>query len=223
MMIFEKAIEKVENGYLRRIIPWQATRRFSLFRIPVRSETGSEEVGKEAVEELQPHFNQGHPLVKERFPLACRIGRIVFLFLDLRGFERSEMENMGREMDTLFRGGVCKQIVSPSLDEWAQEQTPEELVGIKAAVEFERGAFAEIALEDVTIVADGRKNPALPLLVQTKLLRDDRHRPGAADVSPRFRPLRADQCMHRPFDDRGPLRIVGSRCNHHREDRKRFR
>jgi len=91
---------------------------------------------------------------------------------------------------------------SPSLEERTQEQSPANMVFIDAAVDLERGAIAEIALEDLPVVADGRKNAALPVLVQTNLLRSDRHRTGAPRVPPGFRPLRAHQRVHCPRDDR---------------------
>jgi hypothetical protein len=43
----------------------------------------------------------------------------------------------------------------PSFDKRAQEKSPADIVCIEAAVDLEYGAFAEIALEDVAVVADG--------------------------------------------------------------------
>ncbi len=72
-----------------------------------------------------------------------------------------------------------------------------------------------MSLEDVAVVADGCENAALPLLVETQLGCGDRHCPGTACVPPRFRPLRADQSVHRPRDDCRPLRVVGAGRSHH--------
>ena len=80
-----------------------------------------------------------------------------------------------------------------------------------------------MAIKDVAVVADGGENAALPLLIETQLGCGDRHCASAARVPSCFRSLPANQRVHCPPDDRGPLRIVGSGRSHHREGHQRLR
>src|ERR1039457_6873140 len=95
-----------------------------------------------------------------------------------------------------------------SVEEWAQDQSSVHLIRVETALELESRAFAEIALEDVAVMAHGREAPALPLLVEPRLGSGDRHRARAARIPPRLGPLAADQGRDRPRDDRGPPRVL---------------
>src|ERR1039458_1187926 len=110
-----------------------------------------------------------------------------------------------------------------SVEEWAQDQSSVHLIRVETALELESRAFAEIALEDVAVMAHGREDPALPLLVETRLRSGDRHRARAARVPVRFRPLAADQRPDRPCDDESPLPVVRAGRSNQRERGRRFR